>query len=204
MLGDELRKMRAARGLNPTTLARLSGISRTHLYAIERGENDHPYADTLIKLARGLASWRDDTPDEKEAAAIFRELQEAAGYPRDQIEPEDGETVATPVPRALAGPMLAILDSWARWGNSEREVAVRLLEAAAELGTRRPDTLEHSEPLDGVEQNQTDSSPKKQQQLLALYLDWLTMGRPRIGHSTDGHAHRVASCPGHRPLVGTR
>lgn len=171
MLGDELRKMRVARGMNPTTLSRLSGISRTHLYAIERGENDHPYADTLNKLARGLASWRSEGPDESEAAAIFRELQEAAGYPVEAM-PTEAERHGSPcIPDSLAEPLRQLIGNWYRWGQTERELAAQLVGVAANIGRHQSDTVVHNGPTDDLDQNTTTSVRKSRQKHLALSLD---------------------------------
>lgn len=170
MLGKELRRLRTERGLPMLRLSRLSGVSRPHLYAIESGQNERPYTDTLNKLARGLSSWRSGEPDESEAASIFRELQEAAGYPVDQLA-ISGDVAASPIPQPLAGPMLGILDGWPRWGETDRQIVVKLLSMASKVGEAGSDSLEHSESLDEMEQNQTDSSENKQQKLLALYLD---------------------------------
>lgn len=170
MLGKELRRLRTERGLPMLRLSRLSGVSRPHLYAIESGQNERPYTDTLNKLARGLSSWRNGQPDDTEAASVFRELQEAAGYPVEQVA-VPGEAVANPVPEPLAGPMMGILDRWTRWGRTDRELVVRLLSMASQVGEDNPDNMVHSGSLDDLEQNQTLSPRNKQQTVLALYLD---------------------------------
>lgn len=202
MLGDELKSKREARGLAVTKLAQLSGVSRQHIYAIEANQNNQPNTSTLNKLARGLSGWRDEQPDDAEAAVIFRELQEAAGYPVEQIQTVDGEIYASPVPAAIAGPMQNILENWSRCGQSERDVVAKLLKVASELGAGPPDTMGQNGPLDSVEQNQTDSSENKQQTLLALYLDWLMAQQRRIGQMTDAPVHRVPPRPRELALAG--
>lgn len=168
MVGSELRRLRAQRGMTPTELARASDISRARIYKIEADEGGRPNTDTLFKLANGLSTWRTGEADADECADIFRQLQIGAGYPVDQIEAAHRQGTALPVPHALAGPMQDILANWSHWGNSEREVVGHLLRAAAELGANRPDTMVHNGSQDGMVQNQTYLQGKSQQKLLAL------------------------------------
>jgi transcriptional regulator with XRE-family HTH domain len=53
LLGARLRALREARGLSQSELARRSGVRRTYLIALERGQHD-PTLATLQRLAQGL------------------------------------------------------------------------------------------------------------------------------------------------------
>ncbi len=53
VLGERLRKLRAAAGLSQGSLANRAGISRVTLARLEAGEQD-PHYETLLALARGL------------------------------------------------------------------------------------------------------------------------------------------------------
>lgn len=49
-----LRSLRQARNLSQSELARLSGVNRTHVWKIEKGELRDPRPDTLAALAKAL------------------------------------------------------------------------------------------------------------------------------------------------------
>ena len=49
-----LRWWRRARGLTQAELAQASGVERSHLAKIERGEVEEPRTDTLLRLADAL------------------------------------------------------------------------------------------------------------------------------------------------------
>lgn len=53
-LGARLTALREARGLTKYRMAKLSGVSQTYIYRIEKGEIENPRHDTLQKLAAGL------------------------------------------------------------------------------------------------------------------------------------------------------
>lgn len=53
-LGSRLRAFRVAKGLTKYRLAKVSGVSQTYIYRIEKGEIKNPRRDTLQSLARGL------------------------------------------------------------------------------------------------------------------------------------------------------
>jgi transcriptional regulator with XRE-family HTH domain len=53
-LGKRLKALREARGLTKYRLAKLSGVSQTYIYRIEKGEIHSPRGDTTQKLAQGL------------------------------------------------------------------------------------------------------------------------------------------------------
>lgn len=54
-LGARLKAFREAKGLTKYRLAKMSGVSQTYIYRIERGEIRNPRRDTLQKLAAGLS-----------------------------------------------------------------------------------------------------------------------------------------------------
>lgn len=54
-LGARLKALREAKGLTKYRLAKLSTVSQTYIYRIERGEIQNPRRDTLQKLADALS-----------------------------------------------------------------------------------------------------------------------------------------------------
>ncbi|MGB5925207.1 MAG: LexA family transcriptional regulator [Dehalococcoidia bacterium] len=54
-LAVRLKHLRQAKGLTKYRLAKISGLSETYIYRIERGLIENPRRDTLQKLAHGLA-----------------------------------------------------------------------------------------------------------------------------------------------------
>lgn len=170
MLGEELKQLRGERRLGVAALARLSGISRPHIYAIESGDAGIPRGDTLLKLARGLSAWRGGDLDPDDCAYVFHRLQVAAGYPVEAPQVlSNGETVTTPVPEPLAGSILEILESWPRWSQLERETAARLLDVASDIGHPDADTVGHNGDSGILAKHKTS---------LALYLDWMRSSNP--------------------------
>lgn len=125
MLSDEMKRVRTERGLGMTKVAQRSGLSRAHLYALENGQRERPYVDTLIKLAKGLAIWRDGEPDDADWGNIFRSLERASGYPGETAE-EVGS-----VPAELEGRLRQISENWGRLGGQERSVVDQLLRMAS-------------------------------------------------------------------------
>ncbi|HUW44290.1 MAG TPA: LexA family transcriptional regulator [Dehalococcoidia bacterium] len=53
-LAARLKAFREAKGLTKYRLAKISGVSETYIYRIERGLIKNPRRDTLLKLAQGL------------------------------------------------------------------------------------------------------------------------------------------------------
>ena len=53
-VGARLKTFRESKGLTKYRLAKISGVSQTYIYRIERGEIENPRRDTLQKLAQGL------------------------------------------------------------------------------------------------------------------------------------------------------
>lgn len=87
VLGEELRRIRIDRRITPTQLARLSGVSRARIYAIESGAAEKPYTDTLMKLAAGLVLGSAGKPDAVDQARIYRALHTAMGQPVEEPPP---------------------------------------------------------------------------------------------------------------------
>jgi transcriptional regulator with XRE-family HTH domain len=54
-VGARLKAFRESKGLTKYRLAKISGVSQTYIYRIERGEIENPRRDTLQKLAKGLS-----------------------------------------------------------------------------------------------------------------------------------------------------
>jgi len=54
-IAARLKALREARGLTKYRLAKISGVSETYLYRIERGLIENPRRDTLQRLAQGLS-----------------------------------------------------------------------------------------------------------------------------------------------------
>lgn len=65
-IAARLKALREARGLTKYRLAKISGVSETYIYRIERGLIENPRRDTLQRLAQGLnialAQLLGDTP----------------------------------------------------------------------------------------------------------------------------------------------
>lgn len=53
-LDARLKALREARGITKYRLAKISGVSETYIYRIERGLIENPRRDTLQRLAQGL------------------------------------------------------------------------------------------------------------------------------------------------------
>jgi len=53
-IAARLKALREAKGLTKYRLAKISGVSETYIYRIERGLIENPRRDTLQKLAQGL------------------------------------------------------------------------------------------------------------------------------------------------------
>ena len=54
-IAARLKALREARGVTKYRLAKLTGVSETYIYRIERGLIENPRRDTLQKLAQGLS-----------------------------------------------------------------------------------------------------------------------------------------------------
>ena len=98
-IAHRLRDLRAARGYSLETLAERSGVSRSNISLIERGQSS-PTAAVLDKLAIGLsvalASFFEDSSDSENGAApspLIRAADQpqwqdpASGYVRRRLSP---------------------------------------------------------------------------------------------------------------------
>ena len=54
LLGETIRKLRAAKGWSSGELAQKSGVSRAYLWQLEIGGKEHPTVQILEKLAKAL------------------------------------------------------------------------------------------------------------------------------------------------------
>src|SRR5258706_2454666 len=105
-IAERVRELRAAHGLSLDTLASKSGVSRSMISLIERGESS-PTAVVLEKLAAGLGVTLASLFDAPAAAA---EAASGAVVRRDyqpQLqEPASGHTHGNVLPSCLAPPSL--------------------------------------------------------------------------------------------------
>lgn len=152
MLGDELKQLRGERRLGIATLARLSGISRPHLYAIESGDAGIPRADTLMKIARGLSASRTGDEDPYELVGIFRRLEVAAGYP--VAAPSEPETV----PNELQSRFHRIVANWNLLNPAEKDHVAAILGLAGDFG--RSDSTPQQHPDSQADRGANQNYPK--------------------------------------------
>ena len=54
LLGEKIRKLRAAKGWSSGDLAQNSGVSRAYLWQLEKDPKKHPSVQTLERLAKAL------------------------------------------------------------------------------------------------------------------------------------------------------
>ena len=59
-LGENIRRLREARGLSQNALAAAAGLDQGHLSTIEGGKRANPTAAVLVALARALGVTVDD------------------------------------------------------------------------------------------------------------------------------------------------
>ncbi|MDA8455731.1 XRE family transcriptional regulator [Acidovorax sp. GBBC 3334] len=97
LLAQRLRTLRDARGLSLEALAERSGVSRSNISLIERGESS-PTAAVLDKLASGLgvtlsSLFEREAADDEAASPVARVAQQpvwtdpASGYVRRSVSP---------------------------------------------------------------------------------------------------------------------
>lgn len=97
----ELRRLRVDEArISAKKLAERAGIARSRIYGLEAGDTPRPYTDTVVKLARGLATDNDGDVDELRAAEYFGTLISAmGGGPQPTVSlSEDAETRIGPGP----------------------------------------------------------------------------------------------------------
>jgi len=76
-IGDQIKRLRKSRGMSVAKLATLSGVSRSYLHLIEKGENS-PTVDKIDAIAEalgvryGIISKIDNLPD---SLAVFVERE---------------------------------------------------------------------------------------------------------------------------------
>jgi transcriptional regulator with XRE-family HTH domain len=95
-MAERVRELRVARGLSLDSLATCSGVSRSMISLIERGESS-PTAVVLERLARGLGvtmvALFDAPTSERETAPVARRAEQpewrdpASGYVRRNVSP---------------------------------------------------------------------------------------------------------------------
>ena len=114
-LAERLRALRKARGWTQHDLSRASGLTRSHISRLERGDIQLPSSDCLRQLALALGTSLDDLLEAagyRDAATDAADLPDLPSYLRrkyDLHDPRLIELVAL-YPRRLAG----------RWGRRSR------------------------------------------------------------------------------------
>ncbi|MEZ4389035.1 MAG: helix-turn-helix transcriptional regulator [Candidatus Krumholzibacteriia bacterium] len=88
-LADRVRDLRLARGLTRQSLADRAGVSARTVYNIERGQQQNPLEDTLLRLAAAL---------ECPVRDLIAGPPPSPPMPRPEPEPEPGPTAAPPPP----------------------------------------------------------------------------------------------------------
>ncbi|HIY58809.1 MAG TPA: helix-turn-helix domain-containing protein [Candidatus Tetragenococcus pullicola] len=84
--GEQLKKLRIARGISPTQLSYKSGVGNSQIVRYENGERKDPKFSTVKRLARGLnvpLNYFDDYRGETEVQ------KQIIGHIRDDITPEE-------------------------------------------------------------------------------------------------------------------
>ena len=129
--GEQLRRYREAAGLTQEELAERAGLTANAVGALERGERQRPYPNTIRALAGALGL--SDAERAALAGAVSRGGNRAttstpAATPAPSTVPAVGDTPGAPVPRAsrLPGYLTALIGR-----ERETRVALHLL--------RRPD-----------------------------------------------------------------
>ena len=91
-LGRTLRRLRTAREFSQETLAFESGVSRTHISAVEKGQH-LPTLDTLFKLAQALntSAARILAMAERDLEALHEGITDAPGLSSDYLEESEQE-----------------------------------------------------------------------------------------------------------------
>lgn len=91
--GQRLHRLRIARSLSLQDVATATGISKAHVWNLEKGLSDNPSVELAIKLAElfrvRVADLIGENPssadEEPEMVAMFRDLK--------QLEPRDRDTI---------------------------------------------------------------------------------------------------------------
>ena len=91
-LGRTLRRLRTEREVSQETLAYDSGVSRTHISAIEKGQH-LPTLDTLFKLARALntSAVRILLKVERDPEALTEGITDVPGLSSEYLEEAEEE-----------------------------------------------------------------------------------------------------------------
>ena len=91
-LGRTLRRLRTAREFSQETLAFESGVSRTHISAIEKGQH-LPTLDTLFKLAQALktSAARILAMAERDPESLQEGITDAPGLSSEYLEEAEHE-----------------------------------------------------------------------------------------------------------------
>lgn len=134
----ELRRLRVDEAkITGGKLAERAGIARSRIYGLEAGDTPRPYTDTVVKLARGLATDNDGDVDELRAAEYFGTLISAMGAAQQPtvILSEDAETRIGPGPtkyRFRVARWVATLESMPDDISERTAVAIEAVISAAQ------------------------------------------------------------------------
>lgn len=91
--GETLNRLRIAKGLSLQDVATAVGISKAHVWNLEKGQSDNPSIELVVKLAglfrvrvADLVGENPNAPDEEpEMVAMFRDLK--------SLDPRDRESI---------------------------------------------------------------------------------------------------------------
>ena len=92
--GSKLHELRIARGMSLQAVADAVGISKAHIWNLEKGQSDNPSVELAMKLADlfrvRLADLVGENPNAKDEApemvAMFRELKKLDERDRETIQ----------------------------------------------------------------------------------------------------------------------
>ena len=93
-LGARLAELRLRKGESLQTVATAIGISKTHVWQLEKGNSENPSIDLLKKLAEHYSvpvtfladAHADATLDDAEAQQFFRDFKSLSGAERDVLK----------------------------------------------------------------------------------------------------------------------
>jgi len=91
--GEKLNRLRVAKGLSLQDVANAAGISKAHVWNLEKGQSDNPSIELVMKLAdlfrvrvADLVGENPDAADEApEIVAMFRDLKSLNDRDREVV-----------------------------------------------------------------------------------------------------------------------
>jgi transcriptional regulator with XRE-family HTH domain len=85
-IGDRVKRLRLEKGLSPGQLAYMAGISRNHLWRIEKGDRPKVGAEILARIASALGVGVDDLLRDPDAPVAHALAEARAAYGSDVTE----------------------------------------------------------------------------------------------------------------------